>query len=202
MIKKIIVLFVLVFSVRVFSSSTGYISYPILAKKSMISTELDSNFSEGGGVGLGVRYTYKVLSQTTLDGGFVMSSGDRHTRMFVGVDQEIFPDYVDQPRLSVKGNFIIANEFGTHRNVFEVVPVVSKGFNFWGEEGFPFFSLPIGLELDTKHKTYNSAVRMEFGITGKLPIEEYKDLRALVQTTLSIKDSYSGILVGLSYPLP
>ena len=56
--------------------------------------------------------------------------------MLIFLDYEFFPDYMKQPRFSVKGLLQNVKDGDTRKNVFGVTPIFSKGFSFWGYEGF------------------------------------------------------------------
>ena len=101
----------------------------------------------------------------------------------------------------VLGLFHQRKEFDVRRNIFTVAPTVSKGFSFWGNEAFPFFSLPVGVNLNGDSKTYETQINANLGITGNLPIEGYRNIMGTVETTVDVKDSFTAFFVGLSYPL-
>ena len=180
---------------------TGYVTYPLMPQKRIISTEFTGVTSTGGGVGLQGRFTQKLSEKMIVDGGIGISGGERDSRFFVGADYEIFPDYMDQPRVSVKTTYTNAREFDVRRSIFSIAPTLSKGFSFWGHEAFPYFSLPIGINLDSETKTYESQVNASFGISGNLPFSDYKNLLGNVEATVGVKDSYTALFFGVSYPL-
>jgi hypothetical protein len=186
---------------KVLAYGTGYISYPLMPAKRLISTEFTGVTSTGGGVGVQGRFTQKISEKILVDAGLGISGGERDSRFFVGADYELFPDYMKQPRVSMKVNWSNAKEFDVRRNIFTIAPTVSKGFSFWGHEAFPFFSLPVGVNLQSGNKTYESQVNANMGITGNLPFQDYNKLLGTIETTIGVKDSYTAVFVGLSYPL-
>ena len=188
-------------SASVWAYGTGISTFPLMPEKKLISTEFTGITSNGGGIGLQARYTQKLNSTTVLEAGIGMSGGQFDSRIFGSADFEIFPDYQRQPRVSLKANFENVKEFGLRRNVVGVTPTISKGFNFWGEEGFPFISFPVGLSLDTENQMYRTVISTNIGIVGNLPIEGYKHWTASVEGIINLKDTYSGIFMGLSYPI-
>ncbi len=189
------------FSASVFAYGTGYSSFPLSVERKLLSTELTGVTSTGGGMGVQARYTQKASDQLTFDAGLGMGSGERSGRIFTNADFEIFPDYMRQPRVAVRAGFEFAKEFGATRNILSVAPMVSKGFAFWGQEAFPFVSLPIGMNLNSDTKTYESTISLNSGINGHVPVEGYQNLIASAEVQLGLKDSFTAVLVGLSYPL-
>ena len=109
------------------------------------------------------------------EAGVGLGSGERTTRLFAGIDYEVFPDYQNQPKFSVKAGLENASEFGVRRNILGISPTVSKGFEANGKEFFPFFSLPVGISLDGDRNTYKTLANASMGVTGNLPFEEYKN---------------------------
>ncbi|MDC1174098.1 hypothetical protein OAT67_01780 [Bacteriovoracaceae bacterium] len=199
--KSLISLSAVLLSGSAFSYGTGTVSYPLMPEKRLVSTEFIGITSTGGGIGLQGRYTQKINSRTVVDGGLGIGGGERDSRFFIGADYEIIPDYMKQPKVSLKLNLENAKEFDVRRNILSLAPTVSKGFSFWGNEAYPFVSLPIGISLDSDSKTYESVVNLSSGITGHLPFEGYRHLVATAEATIGVKDSYTGVFLGVSYPL-
>lgn len=185
----------------VWAYGIGQSSFPLMEKQQFLSTEITGITSTGGGVGIQGRYTRKISKQLIVDGGIGLSGGERANRIFAGADWEIFPDYMSQPKFSIKTTFENAKEFNFRKNVLSVAPVVSKGFNFWGKEAFPFVAIPLGVQLINETKQYETVANLNLGVLGNLPIDGYEKLTTSVEFTLGIKDSYTGLFVGLSYPL-
>lgn len=188
-------------SSKAFAYGTGYSTFPLMADKKLVSAEFTGITSTGGGVGAQVRYSQKLNSALLIDAGIGISGGERTNRIFAGADYELFPDYMNQPRISVKTSFANANEFDVRRNILSVAPTVSKGFSFWGEEAFPFISLPVGLSLDSDSKTYESVISLGLGVTGHIPLDGYRHLTGVFEGIIGVKDSYSGLFAGVSFPI-
>jgi len=169
-------LLVMGFSGLAFGYGEGISSYPLTAEKKLISAEFSGMVSSGGGAGLQARYTQNLNEVTTLDAGFGVSGGERASRIFAGVDYEIFPDYENQPKTSLKATLSNAKEFGDNYNIITLAPTVSKGFNFWGKEGFPYAALPFGVNLNSETKSYQTTWNLSAGITGKIPVEDFDHL--------------------------
>lgn len=186
---------------NVMAYGLGYVTYPLMPQKRIISTEFTGITSSGGGVGLQGRFTQKINERLIMDGGIGISGGQRDSRFFVGADYEIFPDYMKQPRFSVKTTYTNAKEFNKRRSIFQIAPTISKGFSFWGHEAFPYFSLPIGANLNNDNKTYQTQINASVGISGNLPFADYKNLLGNIEATVGVKSSYTALFMGVSYPL-
>lgn len=198
---KILSLLLLAIPGLSFGFGTGVSTYPIMLDKKFISGEFTGITSTGGGVGVQGRYTQRLNRKTIFDAGIGMSGGERTSRVFAGADFEIYPDYQRQPRVSVKTTLSNSKDFDVRRNTFGVAPTVSKGFSFWGHEAYPFVSVPYNVSLDSDSKTYETSANLNVGITGALPFEGYKHLTGTLEASVKIKDSYTGVFMGISYPI-
>lgn len=200
--KKLLMLATLALSSsNLWAYGVGVSTYPLMTDKKLVTAEMTGITSTGGGMGLQARYSQKMNSALLLDAGVGLGAGDRSNRIFAGADYEIFPDYMNQPRFSIKTSLANAREFEKRRNILSTAPILSKGFSFWGEEAFPFIAVPVGLSLESGSKTYETLVAVSLGVTGNLPIEGYRHLAANIEGTINVKDSYSGIFMGISYPI-
>ena len=192
---------VLGFSYAVFGQGHGIISYPLAVQQSYVSAEFTGVLSNGRGVGLQARYLHRFNQQLTFNGGFGFSDGKRANQMFAGVDYEVYPDYENQPRFALRTFLERSEEFNHGHTKMGLTPVVSKGFSFWGEEGFPFVSLPLTLDLDSDDKRYAITSQLALGASFPMPVVESSRLLANVEIALNIENSYSGFFVGFSHPL-
>jgi hypothetical protein len=183
-----------------FSYGVGYSSFPLTTNSKLVSTELSAIFRGESGVGMQVRYTQKVARSIVLDGGVGIAGGDRDARVFLGADYELFPDYMRQPRISVKASYERAMEYSIARDNLTLTPTVSKGFNFWGQEAYPYLGLNTILSLDGKTSTYKSQVGLALGINSNVPIKNLEELIVSFETHVELKDSYTGVFTGISYP--
>lgn len=180
----------------------GYSTFPLVSKKNLLSASFDSVISGGGGIGVEARYTQKLNSRLILDGGLGISGSDQSTsKLFMGADYEIMPDYLDQPRVSVKLNWINEEQFLYRINRISFAPTVTKGFNFWGKEAYPFVAIPFGVDFNGELKQYETVMNLTAGINGQLPFRGYEKLTANVEMSLNLKDSYSTISMGVSMPI-
>lgn len=152
-------------------------------------------------MGLQVRYTHKFNSLLTFDTGLGVGGGDRNQRIFVGADYELYPDYLNQPRISLKTTISRAEEFEKTKTKIQLAPTLSKGFVFWGREAFPYVSIPLGLSLNADEKTYESTMSLNVGINGQLPIEGYRHLNGSLEVQAGIQDSFTAFVAGLNFPM-
>jgi hypothetical protein len=200
-IRNIFCVSLFALSFNAWSYGIGVSTFPMMTDKKWVTGEFTGIASDGGGVGLQARYSQKLNSALMIDAGAGFGGGDRSNRIFAGADFEILPDYMNQPRVSIKSSLINAREFDTRRNILSIAPTISKGFSFWGNEAYPFMSIPLGLSLENGSKTYETIASVNLGIAGHLPIEGYRHLMGNIEGTFNLKDSYSGVFFGVSYPL-
>lgn len=180
----------------------AYSTYPISKDRKMISTELTGDMSDGGGAGMKARLVFRPKQiKGVVDAGVGVSGGERGLTFFAGHDYELYPDYKKQPKISVKSMLerIQGDESTVNRIKFG--PTATKGFNFWGKEAYPYVSLPIGLALNSTDSSYEYTTDLTMGITGKLPIKGYSHLVANLEANVGVMNSYSGLSIGLSYPI-
>ena len=187
-----------------FGYGMGISTFPLEADKKLLSAEVTGIVSKGSGVGLQARYTQKLNEVSSVDAGLGISGGERSARLFAGYDYELFPDYDIQPRTSIKAFVENSKEFGTRRNILGIAPTVSKGFSFWGQEAFPYLSLPYGISLDGKKNSYETTLSANAGFSTVIPSENSmtnKPITANAEVIVGLKDSFSGVFVGFGYPL-
>ena len=200
--KKILSLISLcLISSSVFAYGVGQITHPLKTNDHMISGEFTGIMSNGSGVGVQGRYTRKIKDKLKLDGGVGFGAGDRSFRLFSGASYELYPDYANQPKVDLKAGFEVGSEFGNTVTTLSITPIVSKGLNLWGLEGYPFVALPIGVGLNGDSKTYETIYSLTAGWTGKIPVKQMDKFTASVEMNLGLKDSYTGMFLGLAYPL-
>ena len=182
---------------------TGLSSFPLEVETKLLSAEFTGITSTGGGIGMQARYTQKLSEKGTIDAGLGISGGERSARLFAGYDYELFPDYENQPRTSLKAFIENSKEFGVRRNILGVAPTVSKGFSFWGKEAFPYISIPYGISLDGGSNSYKTTMSANIGISGVIPadIGPDKQLTANAEAIVGLKDSFSGVFIGVAYPI-
>jgi hypothetical protein len=153
-------------------------------------------------MGLEARYTHKVNHRFILDGGLSISGADQSaSRIFFGADYEIMPDYMEQPRVSMKFRWANEDQFQYRVNRVSIAPTATKGFRFWGKEAYPFVAMPIGIDFNKNNNTYKTVMNLTTGITGQLPLKGYEKVTGNVEMSLNLKDSYSTFSVGLSMPI-
>ena len=184
-----------------FAHGNGYTAYPLLSTKRLIGVELTGIVSEGGGLGVQSRYTQKISPLTIIDAGVGMAGGERSSNLFVGLDYELLPDYSSQPKTSLRLMIENAKEFESRKNIISLAPTFSKGISFRGTELYPFFSLPFGIGLNSSNQTYQSLMSAQFGLAGNLPFSGYEKFVGVVETKINLKNQFSGLFVGVSYPI-
>ena len=62
-------------------------------------------------------------------------------------------------------------------------------------------ALPLGIGLNTDDKKYHTRVNAALGINGHIPLEGYKKLVGQIEAQIDLRNTYSGIFLGMSYPL-
>lgn len=200
-LRGILLVFSMLLASASFANVVGLSTHPFTLKNKVLSTEFTSNLSAGSGFGVQARYYQKINQDLNVDAGFGLAGGERESRMFVGADYMLYPDYQNQPRVSIKGTYERNRDFGVTYNSLGLAPTVSKGFTFWGHEAFPFVALPVKLALDSDRSRYETVSSLAMGITGRLPIEGYKHLVGSIEANLDIDNSYTGLFLGVSYAI-
>jgi hypothetical protein len=190
-------------SQKAYAYGTGISTFPLEVESKFVSAEFTGITSSGGGMGLQTRFTQKLSQAGTIDAGLGISGGERSARLFAGYDYELFPDYENQPRTSIKAFVENSKEFNSRRNILGLAPTVSKGFSFWGKEAFPYLSLPYGISLDGKNNSYKTTLSANVGISGIVPADvgPDKQLTANAEAIVSLKNSFSGVFFGVAYPI-
>lgn len=187
-----------------FAYGTGISSFPLEQDKKVISAEPTAILSKGGGVGLQARYTQKLNELSTIDFGLGISGGERSARVFAGYDYELFPDYDNQPRTSIKAFIENSKEFNVRRNIIGLAPTFSKGFSFWGHEAFPYISLPYGISLDGSDNSYKATLSSNIGVSGIIPADALgteKPITANAEAIIGLSNSYTAVYFGFGYPI-
>ncbi|MAX67209.1 MAG: hypothetical protein QF441_00790 [Bacteriovoracaceae bacterium] len=189
------------FSLGAIASTVGISNHPFLMKKHIFNTEYNNYFNDGAGSGLNVMYHQRYNSQLNFDAGFGFTNGDRESRAFVGANMQLIPDYGRQPRVSLKGTAETENLDGDRINTFGVAPTISKGFVMWGNEAFPFISLPLKVSLNENEKEYETSTAVALGMTGRLPFESTRNLVGNIEANFSLRNSYASLVMGVSLPI-
>ena len=200
-VKTFSLLLALGLSTSALAHVVAYSTLPLPKDKKLFSSEMTGDVSDGGGVGIQGRFVYvPTMVKGNVDAGFGLAGGERSMRFFTGYDYEIFPDYKEQPRISLKSMFEWVKEDGEGIKRFSAAPTLSKGFSFWGKEGYPYVSMPVGIALNGNQSTYQNYAELAVGISGQLPVAGYSYLMANVEANISLANSSSGVRVGVSYP--
>ena len=179
----------------------GYSSFPLQRDNKMVGVEMTGVIADGGGLGIQARYTHKTSKRAIVDAGLNVSGGDRNARIFAGLDYEIIPDYLKQPRVSLKATLENSHEFSFRRNILGLIPTVSKGFNVKGNEVYPYLAIPMGISLHSDNGTYKNVMNISVGANGAIPFKGYRHLTGNVEGMVNLKDSYTGVFAGISFPM-
>jgi hypothetical protein len=199
--KFIVSLLAVATSFSAMANVVGVSTHPFQTEKQVVNTEFTSNLSTGSGFGVQARYYNRINRDWNIDAGAGFSGGERDSRFFVGADYMLYPDYDNQPRISFKSFLERTSDFNNSFTNIGVAPTISKGFSFWGHEAFPFVALPVKLGLNSDSKRYDTISSLAFGITGRLPIEGTNNLIGNIEANVDIDNSYTALLMGVSYPL-
>lgn len=183
------------------ASTVGLSTHPFTMKKQVVTTEFNNYMTNGTGSGITAKYLQRVNEEIAFDAGFGITDGDRSNRLFMGADYAFIPDYGRQPRVSVKGLLETQDFDGNRINSFGAAPTISKGFSFWGKEAFPFMAVPVKVSLNADENTYETSTAVAAGITGRLPLDGYENLVYNVETNMSLRNSYTGFVMGISLPI-
>lgn len=188
-------------SISSIASTIGVSNHPFLMKKNIISTEFNNYLNDGSGMGLTAKYLRKIDDSLSIDAGFGFTDGERASNFSVGADMQIIPDYGRQPKFSLKAIAETENNDSERINSFGISPTISKGFAFWGKEAFPFVALPMKVSLNANNKEYETSTALALGMTGRIPFEGVKNLVGNIEANLSLRNSYSAIVMGVSLPI-
>lgn len=188
---------------QVFAYGLGVSTHPFEQDKRVITTEATGTMANRGGTGGGMqaRYYQRVGRDVNIDAGFGVSSATTARSFFGGADYTFFPDYGNQPRVSLKGTFANVYERDAYKNNLGLAPTISKGFNISGHEIFPFAALPMQLALDWQGDKYRTTNAFALGATSQIPIEGFEKLTANFEVNLNMKAAYNSAFLGISYPL-
>jgi len=199
--KKILVLALTLVVANALANVVGISAHPFNLKRHIIQGEFNGNFSSGSGMGLQGRYMFKKSKTLSFDTGIMLSNSDRSSRIYGGADWEIYPDHAKQPRVSIKAFIEKTDDFDIDTTSMGFAPIVSKGISISGNEAFPFISLPLRISLDPSTKRYQPVYAISTGITGRLPWKSMKHLTGNIEANFNLKNSYTGLLFGVAYPL-
>lgn len=183
------------------ASQIGLSTHPFAMEKQVLSTEYVNYMSNGSGMGIEAKYFQRVNEMINFEAGFGVTDGDRANRLFAGADFMIFPDYGNQPRVSVKGLLETTDFDGERITAFGAAPTISKGFSFWGREAFPYAALPIKIGLNQDENTYETQTSVAAGLTAPIGIQGYDSLIANFEANVDLGNSYTGFVVGIALPL-
>jgi hypothetical protein len=184
-----------------YANNVGISTHPFTMQSKVLNTEIDYIGSNGTGTGVNVRYFQRLSDKLNLDAGMGANSGERSSRLFLGADYVLYPDYSRQPRVSIKGLYSFRKEFDDTVHNIGFAPTISKGFNVYGKEVFPFISIPLQLGLNSDQNTYDTISSLNIGATGRLPIQGYENYIVNLEAQFDLDSSYNAIVLGISLPI-
>lgn len=201
--KTILSLLTLIVSAESFAYGLGVSTHPFEIDKKVITTQATGTMANNNGTGAGIqaRYYQRLTQELNLDGGFGVSNSTQERNLFFGTDYVLFPEYQNQPRVSLKGLISNSKEENLNRNNLGLAPTVSKGFVIRDREIYPFIAVPMNVSLESKENQYKGTAALAFGATGNLPIQGLEKLTASVEANLNLKNTYNSAYLGVSYPL-
>jgi hypothetical protein len=202
--KKSLLLLSALISTQVFAYGLGVTTHPFEVEKKVITTEATGTMANNAGSGAGIqaRYYQRLSQELNIDGGFGVSNSNAAARsLFLGTDYRIYPEYQNQPRVSLKGIFSNTKERELNRNNLGMAPTLSKGFVIQGKEIYPFLALPMGVSLDNKNNQFKGTTSLAMGATGNIPLEGLEKLTANFEANINVKNTFSSVFMGVSYPL-
>ena len=179
----------------------GISSYPLGVQKKYVAADLTSVLFNGKGMGLQARYIQQLRAELIIEGGFGFSNGDQAYQVFVSGDYELYPDFMNQPKVSLQGTLVRAQKFNSSHTRISLAPVASKGLSFWGSEGFPFLAFPMTLDLNNDAKNYDIAYQMSVGASVPMPFAGYEKFLANFKLNMNIENAPTEISLGFSHPL-
>lgn len=191
----------MIFSASIWAYGLGVSTHPLAPRESLISTEFAGVVSDGKGVGIQTRYNLQFNRDLSFDAGFGVNDGDRSNRFFAGADYQIFPDYLNQPRIGTKLIVESAEEFDNRNFIIGMTPNISKGFNVYGQKVYPFAGIPLRLSLDGDTNSYNWTTSLALGVTGQIPIRGYDHIVYNLEANVKIDESFNAIFAGIGFPI-
>jgi hypothetical protein len=193
-------LFSLLAMTKAFGYGQGVTTYPLPVGFGGLTTEYVGIIAKHSSQGLQTRYTHKLNESVAMDGGFGFSDSTRDKRLFIGTDVEVFPDYAKQPRFSVKGFFEHAVEFDNKLYLIGAVPTVSKAVSLGGQICYPFFALPVSLQLNNETKKYGVRTWLAFGGTSAFKFRGTKDVILGVEGNINVNDAFTALYAHVTLP--
>ncbi len=193
------IVFLMIFNV--YANEVGWSVYPLQENQKIITAQFGGVFTGSGGFGMTASYLQKLSPKWDVEAGAGYTGGDSGFTIYGSGNYELFPDYEKQPKLSIKGWYQYSDENGESVNRFYASPLVSKSTLLWGHQVFPYAAIPTGVNLNYDNKNYSLFSALALGISGNIPFEKMKNMLMLLEAKLNITGAYSGLSLGLSYPL-
>ncbi|MCB9094378.1 MAG: hypothetical protein H6621_04840 [Halobacteriovoraceae bacterium] len=180
-----------------YGSQIGLSTHPLESNQRLLNTEYVGKVSHGSASGIQARYMQTFHERFSAEGGFRVFQEDV-TTYFAGATYEVYPDYGNQPRISLKGFYERERIDAVDYNNFGVAPIISKGFSFWGYPGYPYMAIPIKLSLDEDTEEYDMVTSLSLGISAELPFEGFENVLGNIEGNVDISGSYSYVSMGIA----
>ena len=191
-------LFLWLFSVSTWASVVGISTHPLRGNSRVLGAEMMGYMSQRNELGAGIRYSHQINQAKMLD--FTVGGGQesRKSHAGVGLDFELLKEDIHQPRLSVK-SFFQQQKFNSERfNLVGFGPTLRKGFSVYGQELFPYVSVPMGIRVNhvTDEFVYFSSVTV--GASMPLPLINRDRMLLSLEgnTNLGASSDYIGFLIS------
>lgn len=182
------------------ASNIGLSTHPLEVDKQVFKSELSNSFSEGQGNGIELSYLYVLTKEASVDAGIEVSDGDQSSKLYVASTYEFFPDYDNQPRMTVKGAFERSRLDGDGQSSFMFAPTLSKGMSAWGQEIFPYVAVPLRFIFTGTGN--NTRFGSAFTIGASTPINGLSSTTSVlanIETTINLRNSMSAIALGIGF---
>lgn len=184
------------------AATVGVSTHPFVSTDQAITTEFNSFHDYGSGIGITGRYFKSLNENVNLDVGIGIATEDRPVSLFAAADYMLYPDYNNQPRISIKSGIESVQIEDERWNIIGAAPTISKSIVVNGYELFPFASIPLRLGLNSDTEEYKIFPEFSFGTTaGGFSIGEYNNLIGSFEVGFDLSNGGSSVTAGLTYPL-
>lgn len=194
---KIIYFIALLVPASVLASVVGISTHPLSDEARVLSAEMTGFMSGRNELGGGLRYTQEVDRGQIMD--FNVSGGQlsRGLQIGSGMDFEILPEDLYQPRVSVK-SFLQYQKFEDQSfALVGAAPTLRSGLSVSGQEFFPYVAIPSGIRLDTVTNEFVYSSSLTLGASFPIPNAGEKVLLSFEgNKNLGASSDYVGCLVS------
>jgi hypothetical protein len=178
------------------ASVVGVTTHPLSDDARVLSAEMTGYMSQRNEMGAGIRYT-QGFDGNLLD---VTAAGGQSSRSMIlgaGMDFEILREDINQPRVSMKPFVQQMNFERESSTIMGAAPSLRKGTAVFGQEIFPYLSLPNGIKLDGDTQEFVFQSSLTAGASMALPrSQERLVLSVEANKNLGASSDYVGALVS------